>query len=367
MRAEVSRALAALAVAALVCLAGIPRGLARLASKPEPWGADAPAYCRIARTVIEDRTLVLPAPERIDRDLQQKLTDLWGTPYALGARGELYPKHPWAFALLLVPGTWIAGTAGAVVTAILLGAALLGFATWRAARVLGPLPAAVAGAALFLLVPAVRFVCLGINVDVAIALAAFAAAAAAADGRPLLAGLVGGVSLLLRPTMPLLLAPAVLLVLRSPAPRARLRAAAGFVPGALLLLATNAYLWGSPFSTSYGRAAVVTEAGIRVEAHSARFSGNALEGLAVLLADLDAGLLFTAPLALLALLGYLLPEARRPEWWATTLAGAAALLMLAPYEYVRLIPFSNVRFALPLLVSALLPLAALIGRLRWRP
>ena len=307
-----------------------------------------------------------PPPALIDRDLQQDLTRVWGTPYALGARGELYPKHPWAFALLIAPGTWLAGTAGAVVTAVLLGAALLGFATWRAARFVGALPAALAGAGLFVLDPAISFVCLGINVDVAIALAALLAAAAAADDRPLRAGLIGGASLLLRPTMPLLLAPAAFLVLRSEVPGARLRAAAGLAPGALLLLASNALLWGSPFTTSYDRAAVLVGGSFRIETPAARFHGNILEGLTVLFTDLDAGLLFTAPVALAALLGYLLPEARRAEWWGTTLAGAFSLLVLAPYEYVKLVPLSNVRFALPLLTTALFPLSALLGRLTRR-
>ncbi|MRR11001.1 hypothetical protein EG835_00585, partial [bacterium] len=150
-----SRVLAALSVAAVVCLAGIPRGLERLSVRPEPWGADAPAYCRIARQVVEKGTLRLPPPSAIDRDVQQDLTSMWGTPYALGRDGTLYPKHSWLFALLLVPGTALAGTKGAFVTAVLLGAALLAFSTARAARVVGVGPAAFAGLALFLLVPAV--------------------------------------------------------------------------------------------------------------------------------------------------------------------------------------------------------------------
>jgi hypothetical protein len=359
-----SCALAALAVAAAVSLAGIPRGLARLAGHPEPWGADAPAYCRIARMVIIGPTLTLPPPAQIDHDVQQDLANVWGTPYALGARGELRPKHPWLFGLLLVPGMWLAAIPGAVVTSVLLGAALLGFATWRAARTFGALPAALAGLALFFLVPAVRFVCLGINVDVAIALVMLLVIAAAADGKSFLAGLIGGRSLLLRPTMPLLLVPAAIIVLRSAIPHARIRAAIGLLPGALLLLVSNAYLWGSPLSTSYDRAVVLSDAGMRLETHAGHFHGNVLSGLAVLFADLDAGLLFTAPVALAAFAGYLVPAARRPEWWGASLAGAATLLLLTPYEYLTRTPVSNVRFALPLLVTALFPLAALLSRVR---
>ncbi len=366
MPPTVFRPLAALAVVVTVCVSGIPRGLERLSVRPEPWGADAPAYVRIARQVVEHGTLRLPPPHAIDHDIQQNVRDLWGTPYALGRGGELYPKHPWFFAILLAPGFALAGTKGAMVTAVFLGAALLGFATWRAARVLAALPAALAGLALFFLVPAIRSVCLGINVDVALALAMLLSVAAAADGRPFLAGLVGGVSLLLRPTMPLLLVPSALIVLRSTIPRARLRAAAGLAPGALLLLVSNAFLWGSPLATAYDRAAVVTAAGLRLETHSGHFHGDVLGGLAVLFADPDAGLLFTAPLALMAFSGYLLSEARRLEWWAATLAGAAALLLLAPYEYLARVPLSNIRFALPLLVTALFPLAALLSRVRRR-
>jgi len=66
---------------------------------------------------------------------------------------------------------------------------------------------------------------------------------------------------------------------------------------------------------------------------------------------------------LLGLLGYLFAEARRAEWAGATAGAAAALLSLAPYQFLGVVPEYNARFAFPLLVSAVPPLAALLGRI----
>src|SRR5204862_215835 len=79
---------------------------------PLPWGADAPAYCRIARTFVATGSLELPPPDRLERDPQLHPETAWGTPYALTVSNRVYPKHSLLFALLLAPGYALGRAAG---------------------------------------------------------------------------------------------------------------------------------------------------------------------------------------------------------------------------------------------------------------
>jgi hypothetical protein len=60
-------------------------------------------------------------------------------------------------------------------------------------------------------------------------------------------------------------------------------------------------------------------------------------------------------------LGYAFAPARRPELWGATLGAAASLLSLATYAFLGVVPEYNCRFAFPLLVSCVPPLAVLAG------
>jgi hypothetical protein len=352
----------AVLVALLLLATGLVLGARRFAVDPLPWGADAPAYCRIAEAIVERGTLALPTPDRLDRRDPQLSTDtVWGTPYALTRSGRVFPKHPVAFALLLAPGWALGGAFGAFVASLLLSCLLAGLVTARAASRLGALPSALAALVLFFWVPAARTVALGINVDVALALAMVGAYALAADGRAALSGLVAGAALFLRPTSPLLFLGLPLVLGKE---RARwTRFALGLAPPLVLFAAANTALWGAPWRSAYERALVTTPRGLALTKVSSFFGGDALEGLRLLFLDARGGLLLAAPVMLLGLLGYALPEARRPEWTGASLGGAAALLSLAPYTFLSVVPAYNARFAFPLLVSAVPPLAALLARL----
>lgn len=325
-----------------------------------PQGADAPAYVRIARTLLATGGLELPGPGEIDPDPQLRPWDVYGSPWAIAADGRLLPKHPALFGALLVPGVAVAGVAGARVTALLLGALLAGAATAAAARRSGPAPALLAGVAVFLLSPGVRNVVWGVNVDTAIALAWLAALLLADRGRPAAAGLLGGLLLFLRPTALLLLAAVPALLLGRPW-RERLRFAAGLAVPLLLLAVQSTLWWGAPWRSSYDRVAVVTGSGLRMASHSATFGGDLLDGLRILFLDPSGGLVATAPVVLVGLLGLAVSRSgdRLPA-----AAGAAALVAyvaLAPYEFLRAVPGTSYRFALPLAAASVLPLAALLA------
>ncbi len=354
---------AALLAALISFGAGGALTLPRLLAGGAPVGADAPAYCRIARTVVATGSLELPGPDRIDRDIQQDLSSPFGTPYALTRDGRLFPKHSALLGLMLVPGTVLAGTTGAQATYLLCTAALAALLVHRAATAFGSAPALLSFACTFLLVPGGRSLAFGMNLDTVLAFAVLGAYDLAARGRGVLAGLLGALSLFLRPT-------AVFLVLPLPFVSARGKrgaagAAAGLAAGSLVFGSVNAYLWGSPFLTAYGRAAVLGPEGFRVVDHAAAFGTNLLTGVATLVASYPDGLLFVFPLLLLSPLGYFVDGARRAEWWVPMAAGAASFLALGAYDYAVAHPDHMVyRFAGLAWFASAIPLAALVAWLR---
>jgi hypothetical protein len=355
-----ARVAAGLAAALALLVYGLVLGARRQRASPLPWGADATAYCRIAQSVVERGTFTLPPPDALGRDPQRHLETSWGTPYALTTGGRVLPKHSLLYALLLVPGFALGGAFGAFVDALVLSSILAGLVAARVSARFGAVPALAAALVLFRFTPIARAVALGINVDVALALAMVGAFAAAADGRTALAGAISGLALFLRPTAPLLFVP-IALVLGGDG-RAWRRFLLGATGPIVLFLGMNAWLWGAPWRTAYERALVLTPSGWALASHSALFGGGLGEGLRVLFLQPGSGVFVAAPALTIALLGYLLPEARLMEFLGAMLGGALALLSVATFEYVRLVPEFNYRFAFPLLVSCAPPLGALLAR-----
>ena len=351
---------AALLAAVIALVAGGALTLPRLLAGGPPVGADSPAYCRIARTIVATGSLELPGPDQIDRDVQQDLSSPFGTPYALTRDGRLFPKHSALLGLLLAPGTALAGTAGAQVSYLLCAAALAALLVHRASTVFGSVPALASFACIFLLVPGGRSLAFGMNLDTVLALVVLGAYDLAARGRGVPAGLLGALALFLRP-------PAALLVLPLPFVPARgnrgaAGTAAGLVAGFLAFGFVNAHLWGSPFLTAYGRAAVLGPEGFRVVDHAAAFGTNPLTGIATLVASYPDGLLFVFPLFLLSPLGFFVDDARRAEWWIPMAAGAASFLVLGAYDYAVAHPDHMVyRFAGLAWFTSAFPLAALLA------
>lgn len=325
-----------------------------------PQGADAPAYVRIAETLLATGGVELPPPGLLRPSPQERLDDVFGSPLSRAVDGRFLPKHPVPFGALLVPGVALAGVAGARLTALLLGALLAGTVTAAATRTYGAVPSTLASAAVFLLSPAGRNVLWAINVDTVITLAWFGALLLAEAGRPVGAGLLGGAVLFLRPPAGLLLAgPALLAATRGR--RDLLLFALGALPPAAIFAATNVLLWGSPWGSSYDRVVVVREGVVALADHAGRFSLPPLRGLSLLLLDEAGGLAATAPAALVGLLGLLLPGgSRRRLGLAAAVSAALFLVFLSPFEFLERLPSTIYRFALPLLAASVLPLAALV-------
>lgn len=325
-----------------------------------PRGADAPAYERIARTMLSTGRLVLPGPDEIGEAPQMRTNDIFGSPWAMTIDGRLLPKHSVLFGLLVVPGVALAGTVGARVTALILGGLLAATATALAARRTGPGPALLAGAAVFLLSPGARNVVWAISVDTAIALAWFASLACLDRGRLAAAGLLAGLLPFLRPSAALLLAASVALL----ASRARgdwFRFAAGIGGPVALLAFLNTVWWGAPWRTSYDRVAVATGGGLEIARHSATFHGNPADGLSILFLEPAGSLLATIPVAVVGLAGL---AAGRPGDRLPPVAVGTALLSLvalAPYDFLRVSPETAYRFALPFATASVLPIAALLA------
>lgn len=332
-------------------------------------GADAPAYVRIARVFLATGGVELPAPGDLRPAHQERLDDVFGSPVSMTVDGRYLPKHPVLFGALLVPGVAVAGVAGARVTALLLGSLLAGVAAATAARRYGVVPSVVASCAVLLFSPAGRNVLWAINVDTAIALVWLGALLLADSGRPLGAGLLGGALLFLRPPALVLLSGAALLVAVREG-RGLLRFAAGVLPSIAALAAVNTVLWGAPWGSSYDRVAVVRDGTEALLGHSDQFTLPPLRGLALLLLDDGGGLLATAPACLVGLLGLLLPAGRDRLGVAAAASASAFLLLISGYAFLALLPATTYRFALPLLVASVLPLAALVRAaldLRRRP
>ena len=339
-------------------LAGLASLLAR-GTLDVPQGADAPAYVRIARTLASTGGLELPGPAEIDDAPQQRLDDPFGSPVSLAVDGRFLPKHPWAFGALLVPGVVVGGIPGVRLTALVLGGLLAALVAAQAARVWGVVPALLAAAAVLLGSPAARNVLWGVNVDTAIALLWLASLVLAARGRPVSAGLLGGLVPFLRPTAAVLLGGLVVLAFLRPR-RERL---ALFGVLAVLFAAfgtLNTLWWGAPWRTAYDRVAVLGPDGLSVASVADQFSLPPLEGLGILLLHPSGGLLATAPLCFFAVLGLaFLPAARERVSACAMGSGLVAFLLLAPYRFLEVAPETAYRFAAPLVVASVLPLAAL--------
>ncbi len=321
------------AIAAVLALAfGGALTLPRVRDGLPPVGADAPAYCRIARTFVTTGSLELPGPSLLDRDPQQDLSSVFGTPYALSRDGRLLPKHSVLYGLYLVPGTALAGTRGAQASALLLASALAAFLTRRAAEAFGGVAALLSFACFFLLVPGGRSLAFGVNLDTALAFVVLLAFDLAARGRGLSSGIVGASALFLRPTTAFLVLP-LPFVARARGPAPLVRTILGLGAGAFAYAATNVYFWGGPFTTAYARAAVFGPDGLRIVDHSGAFGSNPFPGAARILASYPHGLVFVFPLLILSLSGFLLRGARRPEWWVPAVVGLAGFLVLSTYDY----------------------------------
>jgi len=293
--------------------------------------------------------------------------------------GRPVPKHPPLLALAALPFVAAGGETGVLVFNLLQLALLLVVAERLARRFASPWAAAAAvaltGIASFLPAYAWNF-----SPDVfatlllmAALLALPAATAPEEDGdgspavtwRHAVAGGLFGLACVAKLTT-VLLAPALLLLAGR-----RLRPLVALAAGVALPLALygllNLHLFGSPTVTSYDRIVHREADGVRLHSTREDFHQPLGRGLVVQLLDQRRGLLWTAPLALVALAALPLLARRRPAA-ALAVAWTALVLLLfyARYDWWWTSEYGN-RFLMPAVVLAALPLAVLADRVATTP
>jgi 4-amino-4-deoxy-L-arabinose transferase-like glycosyltransferase len=334
---------------------------------------DCPYYYATSLSLLADGDLSL--------DGQISNSSVHSGQISVDRRGRPVPKHPPLLALAALPFVAAGGETGALVFN-LLQLALLVLVLHRLARRFAAPWAAAAAVALTAVASFLPAYAWNFSPDVftalllAAALLALPAEPAGEDadgagghrwhvlGRPVArhgaAGLLFGLACVAKLSF-LLLAPAVLLLARRRRRALLVLAAGAALPLALYAL-LNLHLFGSPTTTSYDRIVHRSEDGVSLHSHRQDFNQPVGRGLAAQLLDRQRGLLWTAPLALVALAALPLLGRRHP---AAALAVAwiavALLLFYARYDWWWTSEYGN-RFLLPAVVLSALPLAALAER-----
>lgn len=286
---------------------------------------------------------------------------------SVGAKGEYYPKHSFLMPVASTPFYLLLGLPGLLVFNALM--VVLGlFAAYRlAARHVREGPAAVAVLAI-LASPLIPYLTYAYSFDAFYGALVLGGAAVLAGGRPLIGGLLLGLSLWAKPTNLLIVAP-LALALATWERRALVRLAIG---GAIPLVAAavaNALMYGYPWLTSYSRMLVVEGGRLQIQSLQEGFGLPLDEGLERLWDGADG--YNVRKYALLPVLSYvgLLPlgwlawrrrgapvraERTGRLTWALAAAAAGFVSVFGRYEFV------SVRFLMPWVLAAVVPLAALV-------
>jgi hypothetical protein len=273
------------------------------------------------------------------------------------------PKHPLLLPILAGPFIRVLGPSGGLVFNLLQLGLLIALLHRLAMRLAPPMVAALAT---MLLVALSQLAHYGWNFspDVLTTLLFVGALLAVDDRRDLLGGMLLGAAAIGKLTF-LLLAPVALLLIVRDERRARRVVAFGIGLG--LLLAASAlldlHLFGSPWTTSYDRILRLENGQPRLHSTREDFDQPLVVGLRAQLLDARHGLWSTDKLVVLSLLLLpLVPRASRRWAWLVALVTLELLLFYGRYRLWRASDYGN-RFLMPVVVLAVVPLAAAIARL----
>lgn len=294
--------------------------------------------------------------------------DMANSNIAKGSRGEWYPKHPVLMPILSAPFLAAWGGFGLVVYNLVSLLLLVALVRRAAARVASPGAAGVAAVAIGL-TPVLHAFSYSYCPDLLSALIVVAGVWAALAKRPLVAGLLLGLSVWVKLPNGLamgLVAGGLLLVRDW---RGLLRYSAGATASLGIFAGLNWFMFGAPWRTGYSQVWVI-EAGVhRIGDHLASFSRSLRDGLELQLFNPVHGLLPTAPAVVVAVLGYgRLFKRSRLAAWVIGLFSLGTFAFYTFYDYTHASHFGN-RFLMPVIALAGLPLACLIDWLvgRARP
>ena len=283
-----------------------------------------------------------------NRDLDQSWSNV-----SLGSGGEWYPKHPVLLPLLSTPLYGLAGHTGLLLFNALMTLALLWLA-WRFACRWADRWVALGATLLAAALPIFTKSAYAYSNDVLYAGLVLGGLEAFASRRVTLSGALLGLAIWAKPTNVVFGVPLGLWLLAQRRWREAARMAGAAAVPVACVLALNAAMFGSPFTTPYDRI-LVTEGGEQALA-SVRdaFNQPVLEGMWRVVGA-DGGLWEHAHLLLVGLAGALLVLRRAP--WAVALLFtwlAGWLVFYGTYDY------RYARFFLPLAGVAVAPLAVLL-------
>lgn len=257
---------------------------------------DCPYYAQTALSILLDGDLDLRNQLRGGLEPHQKQV-------SLGARGEWYPKHPILMPLATIPLVPLLGMKAFLVFNVMVMAALA-LALYELARLAaGPLAAA-AGALGTILGSFIILYDYNYSPDLFACLILTVAVLATLEEKAPAAGFLAGLATFAR-TSNLFLVPITLAYV---AWKKKARGALLFVAAASLpLLAQaglNLHMFGSPFTSPYMRILTLQDGRPAILSHIGDFDLPIWEGIRGQLLDPEKGLLFTAPVLLLAAPGF---------------------------------------------------------------
>ena len=315
----------------------------RLSRLYEPYTfliGDCPYYAATAISVLSDHDFDLR--NQLNADLAVHANQI-----SLGARGEWYPKHPVLMPLVSVPLLATFGMNGFLIGNVIV---LLGLAVvlYEASRLFtSPVPAAAGVLATILGSFVIRYdynYSPNLFGTLLLALSVFALFRAR-FGR---AGVFGGLGCFAYTPnfipLPVLVGYA--------AWKGRLRGMtlfiAGAAPAVLALGALNLRMFGSPFISPYMRIVTIQDGTVGLHSNAQDFTNPLWDGIRDQLVDPSRGLLFTAPVLLLAIPGYALwIRGRRDAAVLCLLVGGVLFLAFSRYGLWATSSVGN-RFLIPL-------------------
>ena len=327
---------------------------------------DCVAYRDIARSLLSngsvDYRLVNGREARRYTDGGKFTRSATRSTISLTVDGRLVPKHTVLFAAVLVPAYALLGEAGLLIFNWAQCALLVVLAYWLSTRYFSP-PVGFAAAAAFLIDGMLGNYTYNVSPDIFGAVLVLGGTLWVwRPGSSRLGSLGGGVLLGLavwmRPTNLIGLAalsPLVVTSLRRREADARPGyALAGFAVGVSGFLLLNAFWFGSPFTTSYDRVAILNDGVLSTASHRADFNRPFWPSILPTLLTDKQGFLLTAPhwpLVLPALF-YLLRR-RATEAMALAALVFGPVIVLLKYDHWQSSHFGNRFLFLPAAVSAL--------------
>jgi hypothetical protein len=301
---------------------------------------DCPYYAATAVSIFTDH----------DLDLRNQLEgglEVHATQVAEGLHGEWYPKHPILMPLVTGPLFTVFGTNGFLVANV--GCfVLLGLVLYELSRDLSSPLAAVAGVLATMLGSFIVRYDYNYSPNLFACVLCAASVVALVRRRPAVAGVLAGLACFgYTPDLVALAALSTYAAARY-GRRAVLSFALAAAPALVAQAALNFHMFGSPLVSPYMRILTLDDHGMALHSQVDDFTNPMLDGIRAQLFDRTRGLLWTAPVLLLAVPGYGLWGRRQPDRAFLCLAiGILFLLFFSRYRLWTMSSAGN-RFLMPL-------------------